>query len=148
MTAQDVHDFLRGHDAGWVDWPNSVDTFKAGDPGSEVRGIAVGWKAHRHSLERADELGCNLFVCHEPLFYDHHDMSALSWGGAISYRYDWKTGGRWTPEAPVPCAICEQATGTVEAEWDHEPVLVCHIAAPLLPRPSTREVLSPRGQSS
>lgn len=27
----------------WVDWDQTVDTFKAGDPQTEVRGIAVSW---------------------------------------------------------------------------------------------------------
>jgi len=27
----------------WVDWERTVDTFKAGDPQAEVRGIAVSW---------------------------------------------------------------------------------------------------------
>ena len=89
MTALDVLDFLRGYDEGWVNWSESVDTFKAGDPTSEVRGIAVGWKAHRHSLERADELGCNLFICHEPLYYDHRDKELecfLGYPGVVGKR--------------------------------------------------------------
>ena len=60
----------------WVDWEKSVDTFKAGDPQTEVRAVAVGWMSTLQALRKASELGCNLFVTHEPTFYDHRDSSA------------------------------------------------------------------------
>ena len=73
MTANDVREHLKSLDGGWVDWDNTVDTFKIGDPGAELTGIAVGWMSYTESLRRAHDLGCNLFVCHEPTFYNHHD---------------------------------------------------------------------------
>ena len=71
MIARDVYDELRSLDDGWVDWDDSVDTFKQGDPSAEVDGIAVGWMSYTWALERAAELGCNLFVTHEATYYDH-----------------------------------------------------------------------------
>lgn len=73
MQAQDISNYLRSLDGGWVDWNDSVDTFKAGDPATEVRGIAVGWMSYTWALERAVELGCNLFITHEPTYYSHRD---------------------------------------------------------------------------
>ena len=73
MTANDVREHLKSLDGGWVDWDNTVDTFKIGDPDVELTGIAVGWMSYTESLRRAHDLGCNLFVCHEPTFYNHHD---------------------------------------------------------------------------
>lgn len=57
----------------WVGWSNTVDTFKAGDPNAEVRGIAVAWMSTLRALEEAFGKGCNLFVTHEPTFYAHRD---------------------------------------------------------------------------
>lgn len=73
MTAQEVLDHLRSLNGGWVDPEKTVDTFKAGDPNAELTGIAVGWMSYSWALERAAELGCNLFVTHEPTYWDHLD---------------------------------------------------------------------------
>lgn len=73
MTARQLRDFLKGLDGGWVDWSNTVDTFKAGDPDTEIRGIAVAWMAYTWALKRAHELDCNVFITHEPTFYSHRD---------------------------------------------------------------------------
>ena len=56
-----------------MDLENTVDTFKAGDPDTDVRGIAVGWMSYRWALEKALDLGCNVFITHEPTYYHHHD---------------------------------------------------------------------------
>jgi putative NIF3 family GTP cyclohydrolase 1 type 2 len=57
----------------WVDWESTVDTFKAGDPEAEVRGIAVAWQSTWPALRAAHDAGCTLFVTHEPTFYVHRD---------------------------------------------------------------------------
>ena len=79
MTAEDVQRFLRSLDGGWVNWDETVDTFKAGDPGGTVTGIAVSWIASIRSLAMAHRLGCNLFITHEPTFY-HHAVQASEIG--------------------------------------------------------------------
>ena len=73
LTAGDVHNYLRGLGADWVDSARTVDTFKAGSPDMPVKGIAVGWMSYFDSLRHAVELDCNLFVTHEPTYYDHRD---------------------------------------------------------------------------
>ena len=60
-----------------VPWPEStVDTFKAGDPGTVVTGVAVTMMATMDVLERAAAKGDNLIVTHEPTFYSHLDSTA------------------------------------------------------------------------
>lgn len=72
VTAKDVHDYLM-RQGPWVDPKDTVDTFKAGDPGTVVRKMAVAWMSYTWALGQAVQQGCNLFVCHEPTFYDHVD---------------------------------------------------------------------------
>ncbi len=73
MLAKDLQTYLRSLNGGWMDLEASVDTFKSGDPETEVLGIAVSWMSTREALTQALELGCNVFVTHEPTFYTHHD---------------------------------------------------------------------------
>ena len=70
MTARDVHEYLRSK-CPWVDPDRTVDTFKAGDPATEVKGIAVSWMSRLATLRAAHEQGLNVFVTHEPTFWDH-----------------------------------------------------------------------------
>ncbi len=91
VTAQDIHKHLWTFEAGWVDDPSkSVDTFKAGNPETEVRELAVAWKAHMGTLVEATEAGCNVFVCHEPLYCDHHDVDESFFRfEAVQQKRDW-----------------------------------------------------------
>jgi putative NIF3 family GTP cyclohydrolase 1 type 2 len=73
MRAIEIRDRLRSLDGGWVDEADTVDTFKAGDPETAVDGVAVGWMSSASALERAVDLGCNVFVTHEPTYFDHRD---------------------------------------------------------------------------
>ncbi len=73
MKAIELQNYLRSLNGGWLNPENTVDTFKAGDPMAEVQGIAVGWMSYTWALQRALDLGCNVFVTHEPTFYDHYD---------------------------------------------------------------------------
>lgn len=54
----------------------TVDTFKAGNPGTPVSGIAVTMMATFEVLERAAASGKNLIITHEPTFYNHLDNTA------------------------------------------------------------------------
>ncbi len=54
----------------WVDWDHTCDAFLHGDPETEVRGIAVAWTGTVHALDRAAAEGMNLFITHEPIFYE------------------------------------------------------------------------------
>ena len=72
MRAVEIDQHMRAVGA-WVDWSQTVDTFKSGDPNVNVRGIAVAWQSQWPTLKAAHAAGCNLFVTHEPTFYTHRD---------------------------------------------------------------------------
>lgn len=56
------------------DWRNeTVDVFKAGDPQTTLKGIAVCMFADMPTLRKAVKLGCNFIITHEPVFYSHLD---------------------------------------------------------------------------
>ena len=73
LTTGQIHDYLNSLDTGWVHWDDTVDTFKSGGPEEPVRVIAVGWMSYSAALQKAVELDCNLFVTHEPTYYNHRD---------------------------------------------------------------------------
>jgi putative NIF3 family GTP cyclohydrolase 1 type 2 len=56
------------------DWPaTGVDGFKAGDPATPIRGIAVTAMATMSVLQQAAKANLNLIVTHEPTFYGRQD---------------------------------------------------------------------------
>ena len=72
MKAVDLHEYMKTVGT-WVDWDNTVDRFIIGDPETVVKGIAVAWQSRTAALKEAVKMGCNLFVTHEPTFYNHRD---------------------------------------------------------------------------
>lgn len=88
MRASAIHEHLRGLNGGWVDPDRTVDRWKAGDPEVEVTGVAVAWMSYTWALERARELGCNLFITHEPTYYHHEDEDPriLEWPECVAKR--------------------------------------------------------------
>ncbi|MGC2406950.1 MAG: Nif3-like dinuclear metal center hexameric protein [Candidatus Cybelea sp.] len=72
VTAQDVVDRIRKNIG--VDWkPDTVDTFKAGDPSTAVTGIVTTSLASLDVLTRAVKSGANLIITSEPTFYSKAD---------------------------------------------------------------------------
>ncbi|MFB3883174.1 MAG: Nif3-like dinuclear metal center hexameric protein [Armatimonadota bacterium] len=67
MKASAIHQFFQTVGA-WMDWSQTVDGFRFGDPDTDVTGIAVAWKPYWSDLRRAKDLGCNLFIGHESIF--------------------------------------------------------------------------------
>jgi putative NIF3 family GTP cyclohydrolase 1 type 2 len=56
------------------DWSTeTVDNIKAGDPITQVRGIATTFMATMEVLKKAHAKGLNLVITHEPTFYSHTD---------------------------------------------------------------------------
>jgi putative NIF3 family GTP cyclohydrolase 1 type 2 len=53
--------------------PETVDTFKSGNPDDAVTGIAVSMFADMETLRKAVASNCNLIIVHEPTFYNHLD---------------------------------------------------------------------------
>jgi putative NIF3 family GTP cyclohydrolase 1 type 2 len=75
LTANEVIEHIKAHVG--VPWQEpTVDTFKAGDPQTRVKGIAVTMMATLDVLRRAATNGQNLIITHEPTFYDHLDHPA------------------------------------------------------------------------
>ena len=57
-----------------VRWRNrTVDTFKAGNPDTVVKGIATSFSATVAVCQRAAAPAKNLIIVHEPTFYNHLD---------------------------------------------------------------------------
>ncbi|NLS78748.1 MAG: hypothetical protein GXY76_15955 [Chloroflexi bacterium] len=70
MNTYELREYLLAR-APWVDRAKTVDTIKAGDPYREVKRVAVGWMSTILDLRAAHELGCDLFITHEPTFWEH-----------------------------------------------------------------------------
>ncbi|ADV83761.1 protein of unknown function DUF34 [Terriglobus saanensis SP1PR4] len=56
--------------------PDTVDTLKAGDPSTPVKGIATTFLDTMDVLREAVRRGDNLIISHEPTFYNHRDDTA------------------------------------------------------------------------
>jgi putative NIF3 family GTP cyclohydrolase 1 type 2 len=54
---------------------NTVDTLKSGDPDMEVKGIAIAFMPTYGVIQQAIDMGVNLLITHEGLFYSHHDKT-------------------------------------------------------------------------
>lgn len=70
-----AHELVRRIQAAvGVPWSEiTCDTFKAGDPSTPVRRVAVTMMATMDVLRRAVDAGANFILTHEPTFYDHGD---------------------------------------------------------------------------
>ena len=71
MNTNDIREYLLSH-SPWVDRDRTVDTVKAGDPCKEIGTVGVGWMATIYNLRSAWELGCDLFITHEPTFWENY----------------------------------------------------------------------------
>jgi len=52
---------------------DTVDTVKIGDPAQPLTGIVTTFLATCEVIEQASQLGANLIITHEPIFYNHRD---------------------------------------------------------------------------
>lgn len=65
---------------------DTVDTIKAGQGNTPVKGIVTTFIATVDVIKKARELGANLIITHEPTFYDHRDN--ITWQkGTTAYQY-------------------------------------------------------------
>jgi putative NIF3 family GTP cyclohydrolase 1 type 2 len=55
----------------------TVDTLKFGSPEMEVTGVAVSFMPTYTAIKKTVELGANLLITHEGLFYSHWDQNDL-----------------------------------------------------------------------
>jgi len=76
-TARQIVDRIKAALAALgVNWrAETVDTFKAGDPDTPVRGIATTFMATFDAIQRASAAGANFVISHEPTFYNHLDVT-------------------------------------------------------------------------
>jgi putative NIF3 family GTP cyclohydrolase 1 type 2 len=117
----------------WVDWEFTVDQFLAGDPESDVTGIAVSWMPTFSNLKTALDAKCNLFVTHEPLFTLVLDKEGKIIGGSIlsdphigaetAYSFDqndvWVKKKKWLDETGIVVYRCHDF-------WDDFPEIGIH----------------------
>src|ERR1700749_4966796 len=73
MTANDVVE--RIHQDLGIPWNEKTyrDTFKVGDPNTEVKGIATTFMATLDQIQRAQAAGTNFVISHEPTFWNDAD---------------------------------------------------------------------------
>jgi putative NIF3 family GTP cyclohydrolase 1 type 2 len=69
MKASEVHDMFMAK-GKWVDRDKTCDKFLHGSPETEITGIAVAWSPTNKAITEAARLGLNLFITHEPAFYE------------------------------------------------------------------------------
>lgn len=94
MNTNDLREHLLDR-APWVDREHTVDTIKAGDPMKEIGVVGVGWMATMESLREAQAKGCDLFITHEPTFWEHSPgemTNRLSEPGLSKQRFLDETG--------------------------------------------------------
>jgi putative NIF3 family GTP cyclohydrolase 1 type 2 len=107
-----------------VPWrTQTVDTFKAGDPDTPVKGIATSFGGTLDVLRKAVASGKNLIIVHEPTFYSHDDATKDLMGEVYRLKREfidknglviWRFHDHW--HARKPDGIL---TGVVEAlGWD------------------------------
>ena len=103
VTAQDVVDRIQKNLG--VDWkPDTVDTFKAGDPATVVTGIVTTALASLDVLGRAVKAGANLIITCEPTFYTHGDLPT-------------PPVRRGFPGAPTPAPAAPDPVFTAKADF-------------------------------
>ena len=69
MNTKQIRTYLI-ENSPWVDPERTVDTIKIGNPERPVHKAGVGWVACIENLRAAHEAGCDLFITHEPTFWD------------------------------------------------------------------------------
>ncbi len=74
LTAQEIISRIKNHvTCPWQE--ETVDTFKGGNPQTEITGIATTFLATMEVLKKAKSKGLNLIITHEPTFYNHFDKT-------------------------------------------------------------------------
>lgn len=82
IMVQDVIDKIKTEvNIPWAD--KTVDLVKAGNPETELKGIATTFMATMEVLKKANAKGLNLVITHEPTFYSHTDDLSLRPNDAI-----------------------------------------------------------------
>lgn len=82
LTAQAIVDRIQKNVG--VPWKTPTrDVFKAGDPQTQIRGIATSVMCTFDVLQRAAKAGRNLIITHEPTFWNDQDLTGELTGDAV-----------------------------------------------------------------
>jgi putative NIF3 family GTP cyclohydrolase 1 type 2 len=122
LTAQAIVDRIQQKSGG--EWkPDTVDTFKAGDPATVVKGVVITAMATIGVLRQAVQSGANLVITCEPSFYSKADSATPAAGrGGTAAAPDpvfaakndfiksnrlviWRFSDHWRQRTPDPLAI-------------------------------------------
>lgn len=118
MTGEELRELLQEEakrKVSWeIDWNETSDRFRAGNPEAEIKGIAVSWMSTREILEEARERGANLLVTHEPLYVLDEDSRE-----GAGPDHPWVRKKRWLERTDMMVYRCH-------AFWDNFPELGVH----------------------
>jgi putative NIF3 family GTP cyclohydrolase 1 type 2 len=106
----------------WVKWNGSeADKFLHGDPETEVKAIGVAWMSTLPNLKTADELGCNVFITHEPLYAGFANEYGVYFTNNVLLEEDdpWVEKGKWLDEQNMVVLRCHDT-------WDDYPGIGIH----------------------
>jgi putative NIF3 family GTP cyclohydrolase 1 type 2 len=120
ITAQEIVDRIKQKSG--VEWkPDTIDSFKAGDPATPVKGIAVATMATMSVLRQAQKAGANFIITAEPTFYARADSATPASARGAATAPDaifaaknefiknnglviWRFGDHWRQRTPDPFA--------------------------------------------
>lgn len=113
ITAQEIVDHIK-QKLG-VEWkPDTVDTFKAGDPAAVVKGIVTTAMPTMDVLRQAVKTGANLVITCEPTFYSKSDAAPRAADPVFTAKNEfikkeglviWRFSDHWRRRKPDPFAV-------------------------------------------
>jgi len=122
LTAQEIVERIKQKIG--TEWKtDGVDTFKAGDPATPVKGIATTAMATLDVLKQAVKAGANLVITNEPTFYARADSAVPSGGrrgvaagpdAVFTAKSDfiknnrlvvWRLSDHWRQRTPDPLSV-------------------------------------------
>ncbi len=123
MKVKEIYQHLK-QKGTWVNWNTTCDQVLAGKEDMEIKGIAVAWMPTFPNLETAEELGCNLFITHEPLYGGLANSFGVFRGGSVGH-----VGLLGNPDKFEGIMIEEEDVWIKKLEWiaQHKmTVMRCH----------------------
>ncbi|HME56356.1 MAG TPA: Nif3-like dinuclear metal center hexameric protein [Candidatus Lokiarchaeia archaeon] len=106
----------------WVNWNGKeADKFLFGDPDTEVKAIGVAWMPSLANLKQAEEMGCNVFITHEPLYAGFANEYGVYSANNVLLEEDdpWIEKGKWLEEQNMVVLRCHDT-------WDDYPGIGIH----------------------
>ncbi len=106
----------------WVMWNGREnDQFLYGDPDTEVKGIAVSWMPSMPNLLQAKDMGCNVFITHEPLYVGKANQYGVYTANGILLEENdgWVSKAQWLEKEKMVVLRCHDT-------WDDFPVIGIH----------------------